>query len=55
MEAQLEEKNQELQRVTFIFLYLAAKMKACYPLAFQLHHPSYGPCFVSGEAEGEDE
>lgn len=49
MEAQLEEKNQELQRVTSASLFLtgALNQSPAYTLFFFF--------FISGAAEGEDE
>lgn len=62
MEAQLEEKNQELQRVKYYFaLYLATycipflnKIKVCLSTFIHVEHLSWDRV-ISGEAEGEDE
>lgn len=67
MEAQLEEKNQELQRVMLTFLYLSKKMNCFwFPSSLLLNLTltllltlllllPLGLLLFTGEAEGEDE
>lgn len=50
MEAQLEEKNQELQRVTSASLFLTGALNQ-----LPAYAPAWAPLFVAGTTEGEDE